>query len=50
MLKRTILTMLIMLFSVVLVSADGVDDQGNPNDPDVNNRANACFYGGKSVV
>lgn len=46
MLKRTILTMLIMLFSVVLVSADGVDDQGNPNDPDVNNRANACFYGG----
>lgn len=46
MLKRSILTILVMLFSVVLVSADGVDDQGNPNDPDVNNRANACYDGG----
>lgn len=46
MLKRTILTMLIMLFSVVLVSADGVDDQGNPNDPNVNDRANACYTDG----
>lgn len=46
MLKRTIFTILIMLFSVMLVSADGVDDQGNPNDPDVNDRANACFEGG----
>lgn len=46
MLKRTIFTMLIMLFSVVLVSADGVDDEGNPNDPNDNKRANACFDGG----
>lgn len=46
MLKRIILTLITILLAVVLVSADGGDDQGNPNDPDVNDRANACFEGG----
>lgn len=46
MLKRSLLILILIFFSVVLVSADGVDDQGNPNDPNVNERANACFEGG----
>lgn len=31
---------------VTVFAADGVDDQGNPNDPTVNERANACYEGG----
>ena len=30
----------------MLVSAEDIDDRGNPNDPAVNDRANACFAGG----
>lgn len=44
--KRIIILLVFTLFSVVIVSADGIDDQGNPNDPNVNDRANACFEGG----
>lgn len=46
MLNRIITTLIIMLFSVMLVSADGADDQGNSNDPNINDRANACYEGG----
>jgi len=39
------LLLLVMSFSVIH-AADSVDDQGNPNDPTVNDRANACYAGG----
>lgn len=34
----------VLIFGVVF--AGGVDDEGNPNDPRVNERANACYMGG----
>lgn len=44
--NRIIISLLIVLFGSVLVSADGVDDQDNPNDPTINDRANACYEDG----
>lgn len=44
--KRFMLILIMILSSIVPVSAEGVDDQGNPNDPEVNDRANACYEGG----
>lgn len=45
--KKWYLVFMIALFSIGVASAvDGFDDQGNPNDPAVNDRANACFDGG----
>lgn len=49
MLKRFIVLALVSLISSSLVFAEGVDDQGNPNDPNVNDRANACYEGGDMV-
>lgn len=40
------ITLLTLLISSVFVLADGTDDEGNPNDPNVNDRANACYEGG----
>lgn len=42
--KLMIVIVVFTLASAVL--AQGVDDRGNPNDPAVNDRANACFEGG----
>ena len=40
----------ISVFASLMIAAQvltvGVDDRGNPNDPRVNERANACFEGG----
>lgn len=43
----TVLCCLVVILSVSLIfAADGMDDQGNLNDPSINARANACFEGG----
>ncbi|MEM9954706.1 MAG: hypothetical protein AAF846_24070 [Chloroflexota bacterium] len=45
--KFILLCILLLCTSVGLVSAtEGVDDLNNPNDPALNERANACFEGG----
>lgn len=47
--KKLVAIVLSLMISIVFVSvtaANGLDDQGNPNDPAVNERANACFDGG----
>lgn len=44
--KKLLILIFITLLSVASVSADGFDDQGQPNDPTTNERANACFEGG----
>jgi len=44
--KKLIIIVFIALLSVFMVVADGVDDRGQPNDPDTNDRANACYEGG----
>lgn len=44
--KKILILIFIALLSVASVSADGVDDQGQANDPATNERANACFEGG----
>jgi hypothetical protein len=44
--KKLIAIFVICLLGVMTVFAqDSVDDQGNPNDPAVNERANACYAG-----
>ena len=44
---RNLIIALFALLSLTLVAtASGIDDEGNPNDPNLNNRANACFEGG----
>ncbi|QPC82788.1 hypothetical protein G4Y79_24405 [Phototrophicus methaneseepsis] len=44
---RTFVTFLSLFLIVSLVfAAIGFDDRGNPNDPRINERANACFEGG----
>lgn len=46
--KILTVSLILVLFSVAIVfAADGVDDNGNPNDPLVNEDANACFGGGE---
>jgi hypothetical protein len=46
MLKRLIVALSVLLLSSIAVFAEaGFDDQGNPNDPTVNERANACYEG-----
>jgi hypothetical protein len=47
--SRLKITLLLVLITVVSLSAalvSGNDDQGNPNDPFTNNRANACYEDG----
>lgn len=48
--KRIVLVLLLIVVLVmsfaIIKAADSVDDQGNPNDPAVNDRANACYTGG----
>ena len=44
MLRRSLLIIFILSITISLVLA--VDDQGNPNDPTVNERANACYDDG----
>jgi hypothetical protein len=41
-----LLTLLLVLSFSAIKAADSVDDQGNPNDPTANDRANACYDGG----
>lgn len=43
MLKRILLIFLMLLISSVSLLAQGVDDEGNSNDPNSNDRANACY-------
>jgi hypothetical protein len=47
MLRRISIVIAVLIFAS-LVSADdaGFDDHGNPNDPRINERANACYEGG----
>jgi hypothetical protein len=40
-----LLSVMLVLSSMVMM-AQGVDDEGNPNDPTVNERANACYETG----
>ncbi len=42
-----LLTLLLVLSFSAIKAADSVDDQGNPNDPAVNERANDCYEGGQ---
>jgi hypothetical protein len=44
MLKKLLFILFILSFSVL---AFAQDDQGNPNDPALNERANACYEGGE---
>lgn len=45
--RRILFVVFMLLFVVSAIAiAAGVDDQGNPNDPAVNERANACYEGG----
>jgi hypothetical protein len=46
MLKRLLITLALLSLSFSAVLALGTDDEGNPNDPNVNERANACFGDG----
>lgn len=41
----TLLIIISLFMSTTFISAQdvGVDDQGNPNDPTINDRANACY-------
>lgn len=41
--KKLIAIIIISLFSTLVITANGVDDQGQPNDPTINERANACY-------
>jgi hypothetical protein len=44
--KQFIVVLIVCLLGVLSVHAqESVDDQGNPNDPRVNERANACYAG-----
>ncbi|TVR22427.1 MAG: hypothetical protein EA396_06035 [Anaerolineaceae bacterium] len=38
--------MMVVLVAMSAMAVFAVDDEGNPNDPNVNDRANACFTGG----
>ena len=47
MLKKISIALLLVFSLTIFVTAqEGVDDQGNPNNPDENQRANACYDGG----
>lgn len=47
MFKGSFAVIVILVLSSIFVYADaGFDDTGNPNDPDDNDRANACYEGG----
>lgn len=47
MLKKLILLIYIaFLIGTVVIAQTGLDDQGKPNDPNENERANACYEGG----
>lgn len=41
-----VLVVSLLLPALFIRAAVGVDDRGNPNDPAVNPRANACYTGG----
>jgi hypothetical protein len=43
MFKKILLLLFVLSFSVLIFA---LDDQGNPNDPNVNERANACYEDG----
>lgn len=44
--KKFIVVLIVCLLGVLIVHAqESVDDEGNPNDPRVNERANACYAG-----
>jgi hypothetical protein len=38
--------LLVAMSGIVLLAQNPLDDQGNPNDPAINSRANACYTGG----
>jgi hypothetical protein len=47
MLKQLIVMLLVLLsISGAVMAEAGFDDEGNPNNPAVNERANACYEGG----
>lgn len=41
-----LILVMVTVFSLATVFANGNDDQGQPNDPNENDRANACYSGG----
>jgi hypothetical protein len=43
--KRGLILVLLCLLSVNFATASGFDDEGHPNDPTINDRANACYEG-----
>jgi hypothetical protein len=47
--KRALLGLILVIVLIIpflfIQAADSVDDRGNPNDPAVNERANACYAG-----
>jgi hypothetical protein len=43
--KQVLLILLLIILSTLAVFAQ-TDDEGNPNDPTVNDHANACYNGG----
>src|SRR5215510_1893 len=45
MFKKLLVVPILLLVSIIVLAV-GLDDQGNPNDPTVNERANACYEGG----
>ncbi len=45
-LRKLIITIFALLSLVSIVVASGTADNGKPNDPTINERANACFEGG----
>jgi len=45
--KILLISLIVLSLGVLHISAqDSVDDQDNPNNPDTNDRANACYEGG----
>jgi hypothetical protein len=46
MFRRSLFVIIALLFASLIAAAQNLDDDGNPNDPNVNDRANACYTGG----
>ncbi len=43
--SRIFIVAVILMFGVI-IAAQGIDDRGQPNDPNINPRANACYTDG----
>jgi hypothetical protein len=44
--KKLLPIFVLCLLAVGVLAQEGVDDEGNPNNPNENDRANACYSGG----